>query len=37
MIAICAGLTGAMLLFSLTDLADLILGNTSMGLSQPAH
>lgn len=32
MIAICAGLTGAMLLFSLTDLADLIW-NTSMGLS----
>ena len=32
MIAICAGLTGAMLLFSLTDLADLIW-NSSMGLS----
>ena len=32
MITICAGLTGAMLLFSLTDLADLIW-NSSMGLS----
>ncbi len=32
MILVCAGLTGAMLLFSLTDLADLIW-HTSMGLS----
>jgi hypothetical protein len=32
MIVVCAGLTGSMLLFSLTDLADLIW-NTSMGLS----
>ena len=32
MVTICAGLTGAMLLFSLTDLADLIW-NSSMGLS----
>ena len=32
MIVVCAGLTGSMLLFSLTDLADLIWNN-SMGLS----